>query len=345
MVGYLPPERELCDTLAISRSTLRVVLRRLAEKGWIQIEHGRRTRISKKGDNLAPPFPPGSRNVLLISGFSPFSLDTNTFWLDELRRLFYLLGYTLVIEATHGNKRIDYWLPELKKKYDPALWILSTCPQKMSAWLAKAQYPTLISGLPHSRATNLPSICPDFHATCRHAAGQLIALGHRRIGLVVPHTLFPGDQQSVLGFQEGMDNHSEGHVEGIILPIQNNAASIFNTLKREFSRKRAATALIVCRPSAVIGVTSSLSSLNLRVPHDVSIICRDYNPSLLETIWPPLSHYYCDPTKIARKYISIFLKLRSGTPLQKLHSLILPEYRHGASVQPPSPSTYSPGHC
>jgi GntR family negative regulator for fad regulon and positive regulator of fabA len=41
----LPPERELAQKLGVTRPTLREALQRLARDGWIEIHHGRSTRV------------------------------------------------------------------------------------------------------------------------------------------------------------------------------------------------------------------------------------------------------------------------------------------------------------
>ncbi len=41
----LPPERELSESLGVTRPTLREALQRLSRDGWIEIHHGRATRV------------------------------------------------------------------------------------------------------------------------------------------------------------------------------------------------------------------------------------------------------------------------------------------------------------
>lgn len=41
----LPPERELAENLGVTRPTLREALQRLSRDGWIEIHHGRATRV------------------------------------------------------------------------------------------------------------------------------------------------------------------------------------------------------------------------------------------------------------------------------------------------------------
>jgi GntR family negative regulator for fad regulon and positive regulator of fabA len=43
--SHLPPERDLASQLGVTRPTLREALQRLARDGWIEIQHGKTTRI------------------------------------------------------------------------------------------------------------------------------------------------------------------------------------------------------------------------------------------------------------------------------------------------------------
>lgn len=51
----LPPERDLAEQLGVTRSTLRETLQRLARDGWVDIKHGKSTRVRDywKEGNLA----------------------------------------------------------------------------------------------------------------------------------------------------------------------------------------------------------------------------------------------------------------------------------------------------
>ena len=43
--GNLPAERELADQIGVTRPTLREALQRLARDGWLEIQHGKPTRV------------------------------------------------------------------------------------------------------------------------------------------------------------------------------------------------------------------------------------------------------------------------------------------------------------
>src|SRR5512135_3692860 len=74
----LPAERELAARLGVTRPTLREALQRLARDGWVEIHHGRPTRvrdywhegslgvlstIARRPDHLPPDFVP---NLLVV---------------------------------------------------------------------------------------------------------------------------------------------------------------------------------------------------------------------------------------------------------------------------------------
>jgi GntR family negative regulator for fad regulon and positive regulator of fabA len=74
----LPPERELAQRLGVTRPTLREALQRLARDGWVEIHHGKSTRvrdywhegnlavlgtIARHQDHLPPDFVPNLLQV------------------------------------------------------------------------------------------------------------------------------------------------------------------------------------------------------------------------------------------------------------------------------------------
>lgn len=50
----LPAERELADMIGITRTTLREVLQRLARDGWLNIQHGKATRVNNIWETAGP---------------------------------------------------------------------------------------------------------------------------------------------------------------------------------------------------------------------------------------------------------------------------------------------------
>src|SRR5512133_1445480 len=45
VTSNLPPERDLAEKLGVTRPTLREALQRLSRDGWVEIHHGKTTRV------------------------------------------------------------------------------------------------------------------------------------------------------------------------------------------------------------------------------------------------------------------------------------------------------------
>lgn len=50
----LPAERELADIIGVTRTTLREVLQRLARDGWLNIQHGKPTKVNNVWETAGP---------------------------------------------------------------------------------------------------------------------------------------------------------------------------------------------------------------------------------------------------------------------------------------------------
>jgi GntR family negative regulator for fad regulon and positive regulator of fabA len=118
----LPPERELARRLGVTRPTLREALQRLARDGWIEIHHGRSTRVrdywhegnlavlstmARHQDHVPPDFVPNLLQVreLLAPAYARLAVK------HAAKRLVKMLeGYQALIDTPDAFAKADWEL-------------------------------------------------------------------------------------------------------------------------------------------------------------------------------------------------------------------------------------------
>ena len=156
---------------------------------------------------------------------------------------------------------------------------------------------------------------PDASAVlCDHAGGlneateHLIALGHRRLGMVgSPLNTRPG-REVRRGFETTCAKHGvEALIEvGPFTPEHGETAT-----ERLLDRPEPPTALVSGSNQILPGVLQVLRSRELRIPHDLSLVTVD-EVRLLEFIEPPIAVVSREPLEIGRGAASLLIRLLDG---------------------------------
>ncbi|MGH8020834.1 MAG: GntR family transcriptional regulator [Opitutaceae bacterium] len=182
---WLPGERVLCDTLQISRNTLRSALALLQADGQVQPVHGSGNRILTRTVRKARR--PKSRDVGLLTPDPLESLrPTLTLWIDELRALLAEQGCQL--HVFHGRQYFranpGQALTKLTSQHPHGCWVLALSNESTQRWFEKNVARCIVAGSVHP-GLHLPYRDLDHRAMCRHAAGTLLRVGT----LIVSHRL------------------------------------------------------------------------------------------------------------------------------------------------------------
>ncbi len=325
----MPGERKLADALQVGRDTVRLALQHLERSGLLApADAGNRRRILK-----APVGEARHRSSLHKIGLlahraletlpQPMLLE-----IDRIRAALAAKGGSLNIHspAWYGQRNPTKRLEELVEEEQCSAWILLRSSAVVQQWFMERKIPCLIRGYPQTNV-DLPHLDIDWHATARHAAGQLWRLGHRKVIILRPPEALMGVEAAVAG---AMDL-GEPDFEAGVLVEDGTPLGIGRLLARALNYEDPPTAIIATRPRQVASALTWLASQGIRVPQHISLITLAWEP-FLDHLVPEISGYRADPEAAAKLVVRRIERIAEGDPNPGGNLWISPEIVKGESI-------------
>ncbi|HWL17359.1 MAG TPA: LacI family DNA-binding transcriptional regulator [Opitutus sp.] len=331
---WLPSERALCQSLQVSRNTLRAALVQLKRDRVIRSMHGAGNRIELKSNSRARQLQ--SHDVAFLT---PEPLEQlrpmQTLWIDELRAMLSERGCRL--HVFHGRQYFRTnpgpALAKLTQQNLHGCWVLILSNEKTQSWFEQNRVPCIVAGSVYA-GVDLPFRDIDHRAMCRHAAGAMLAAGHRKVALIIQRSRRAGDVASETGFLEGVRQSSHPDATAVICPHDSTVSGICNALRRLMEQRPAPTALLVANPNHYLTIASRLSQMGWRVPEDVSVVSRDEDP-FLSYLLPTPARYVTNAYALAKSLLRPVLELLAGGAVTHRAVRIMPSFVRGESLMPP----------
>ncbi|MDR1010103.1 MAG: LacI family transcriptional regulator [Opitutaceae bacterium] len=329
---WLPAERILAESLHVSRSTLRTALAQLEKMGVVHAERPLGTRILASGKTQRAA---GKNRIVALLTPDPISALRPKIALivDELRGQLAELGYRL--HTFHGahyfSSAKNTRLKQLVAGHPHDCWVLTLVPDRVKKWFREQNIPCVVSGT-CGAGIHVPFVDLDYHALCRHAAGQMTGLGHTRIVFLTENSTKAGDMESERGFLEGIAAASNPQVSGQVMHHDNTVRNALKVVDRLFADKAARpSAMLVANPYFYILVHTYLYGMGLKIPDDISLMCRD-DDSFLNYTKPSPTRYSFDSALFARHLFKLIIQTIEGTAILKDNIHIMPDYERGATL-------------
>lgn len=330
---WLPSERELCQQLQVSRSTLRAALQKLQHDGVLTATHGVGHRIA---------FRPRHRrrtevhSVALLAPEPITHLRPNTaHWIEELKGQLHSLGYELRYCHVRGCYQAspERMLQRLLRRETHAAWILLLTNKSMQQWFQDNEIPCVVAGS-QFEGIALPSVDFDFRAICRHAAGVLIGAGHKRLTFLTHKPRTAGDLEGESGFREAVEKSGREGISGSVIYQDESREGIFSVIRRLMGQELPPTGFIVSNSNLLLSAITILGRLGLRVPEDVSLICKD-DALFLNQVVPDPARYISDTQAMVKKILTQILHQTKRPTQRAVDVRLFPRFHKGASVAAP----------
>jgi DNA-binding LacI/PurR family transcriptional regulator len=334
--GWLPSERVLSRTLQASRNTIRAALEQLKADGLIKPVRGLGNRVVGQAKSSPDEKRTKTVGVLIpepIGRLRPLT----ALWIDELKDLLIEEGYRLRIHEGRQYYQTNpaRVLERLIGQHAHSAWILTLSSEAMQRWFARRRTPCLVAGSTYPDIA-LPHYDLDNRAICRHAAGILLRVGHRRLALLNRESWRAGDVDSERGFIEGVRRSPHRDATAVIAYHRDDVDSVARALRTLLERNNPPTALVVSNSYAYLSTASVLAQRGLRVPQDISLISRDDDPFLASLV-PEPARYRVDPHSFAKKIVGSLLQILNRSAPLRSPTPLLPKFAAGGSTSAPPP--------
>ena len=329
--AWLPEERELAKLYQVSRSTVRGALIVLRGEGRLETQHGLGTRVAAPRKRGRPKLEAHSIGILLPKSLYQFRHFV-TLVVDDLREQLFDHGCRLQLHEHPqvAARRPFQFLHRLIAQHQHSSWALIGCGANTQRWFAENHVPAVVSGT-CDPDLGLPFVSLDNHALGRHAALTLIQHRHARVGALLTHSN-PGLKA---GLVEIFGKSPDASL--VVLETDEEVSAVARAVDRLMTLSFPPTAIFVAESNLYLSAFARLTQRGLRIPQDVSLLCRDDEP-YLGSLLPAPARYSKDPHLYAKRMLLALLKVMASEPFSQLASRLMPEFVPGGSLQRLDPS-------
>ena len=327
----LPGVLRLAAELQVSKDAVRAALRRLEAEGSLAAGGVGRRRV------VAGPHQPQQdpRHLLRVGILLSRPLHHEN---GASQRMLLRLLHEIEASGHSGffapmsQSCLGHRLPRIARVVQEGkadAWVVVDASEDLMRWLSGQPVPAIALGGRYCDAP-LARVAMDLTQGLLAAVRTLKRLGHRRIVLTVPRVWRqPAPGRLVGAVLSELGGAPEYHV-----PDWEPGARGFHDLMESLFQVTPPTAMIVLEPAEAVAVMSFLAQRGLRVPRDLSLICRHRDASL-DLCRPEIAHFGSNEDHLVGHIIRWVNAAARGIPHQR-RVVCQPEFFPCESLAPPA---------
>lgn len=337
--GRLPSERQLAHELGISRRSLRTALLKLEKENLIVIHPQSGTYPVQS--KLNPCERPHSIGIVYASHPSrkrdqSAIIGKHLIIFDEIRRIYSAqqIDFDLYSSPYLKGNQVSSQFKKIFTENHRDCWILVSPTIPMQLWCEEHQVPAIILGTTRE-SSRIPSVGIDHYALCKHAAGEILRHGHQQIALILPPKGQFDDEQGVHGFLDGIRQSHDFHGNVLLEKHDTTREGVCRLANRLLKTTPLPTAWLVFRQGHFFTLFTHLLRAGVKVPRDISLICRDADLYIHDLVLDPTC-YYGDVRVVARHAARLATRYVTGQckPGERIN--LMPDFLPGQTLGKPA---------
>jgi len=170
---------------------------------------------------------------------------------------------------------------------------------------------------------NVHSITVDDLAGGWMGTQHLLALGHRRIGILIQDIERTTDSERVLGYSQALASSHIAHDERLILHSASSADDAYAAMCQLLRLPKPLTAILTDNHTISLGALRAIYAAGLRIPDDISIVGFGAS-ALAASFAPPLTTVQPSPFTLGHMAAQTVLRLATKHDSDSASASILP---------------------
>ena len=334
--------RDVARLAGVSTSTVSAVM-----NGTVPVSHERKSRVEVamkaldyQPDAIARSLKTGRSNAIGII----VPDITNAFYPEVVRgaeEAAQAAGYSVLLCDSNENNQIEerHLSALFSRRVDGVL--LACCvDSRVHETMVRRHFPVVyIDRLPPAAGAN--TVSTDNVRAGQLAAEHLVALGHRRIGMLAGHLELSPHHDRLEGFRKTMQESHLPILDEYLICGNVQVEDGLEAGRRLLNLPNPPTAILASNNKLLLGVLQAVDERNISIPNQLSVLGiddylwnRHFNPTLTAVAQP--TH------EIGRKSFELLLQLMqrsSEEEAQPIHLRLSAELRVRNSTAPPRTNT------